>query len=475
MDKKDIKESMWDHVKSIWTSLPEAIKLIATLLSIVIAVKALFPAAVVGINNFDASPEIIEPGGASVLSWGVSGADNITLEPGVGPVSSNGSLSVSPSETTAYKLTATGKGKEKVAICTVTVNKGSDEPLIISSFDASPDSIKPGESAVLNWHVTGVSNVTIEPDIGVTEPTGTLNVTPASTTTYKLTASNGDKDDAAYCTIAIEENAATSENVTQPELPSSEESLTPQEDTVAQENPISEESPAPEENTAPGENSGSQENTGSQENQASQGNLPSIDSFNAVPDAIEQGDNSDLTWSVSGASKVSIEPEIGTVGPAGSQRISPDETTTYTLTATNEFGSVDATRVVSVQEASAPASEGQVSTPSPESISTPEQLSPADGTVFDNSISGIKLEWRSVPGATGYTVEIDEYNPVSGLWLSESTGTRIESGITATSYSFEPQVKASGRWRVWAVGSDGQESEKSSWWNFDYTTESSGA
>ncbi|RXA15586.1 hypothetical protein EQO05_14785 [Methanosarcina sp. MSH10X1] len=467
MDKKDIKESMWDHLKSIWASLPEAIKLIATLLSIAIAVKALFPATVVGINNFDASPEIIEPGGASVLSWGVSGADNITLEPGIGPVSSNGSLSVSPSETTTYKLTATGKGKEKVAVCTVTVNKDSQEPLIISSFDASPDSINPGESAILNWHVAGVSNVTIEPDIGVTEPTGTLNVSPASTTTYKLIASNGDKEDAIYCTVAVEENTATSGNVSQSELPLAEESLTPEKEEAVQENPI------PEESTAPPENSNSQENSAPQESQAPREKLPSIGSFNAIPDTIGQGESSSLTWSVSGASKVSIEPEIGTVGLTGSQHIFPGETTTYTLTATNEFGSVDATKIVSVKEASAPAAQEPVSAPSPELISTPEQLSPADGTVFDNSTSGITLEWRAVPGAANYAVEIDQYDSGSGLWLSESAGSGIESGITTTSYSFEPPLKTPFRWRVWAVSSEGQESEKSGWWNFDYAAESS--
>lgn len=113
MDKEDSKKSMWDHVKSMWSSLPEAIRLIATILSIAIALKALFPVAALEISGFNADPEIIEPGGSSVLSWEVSGADNITIEPGIGPVSSNGSLSVSPSETTAYKLTATDKGKGK--------------------------------------------------------------------------------------------------------------------------------------------------------------------------------------------------------------------------------------------------------------------------------------------------------------------------------------------------------------------------
>ena len=63
----------------------------------------------------------------------------------------------------------------------------------------------------MNWHVAGASNVTIEPDIGVAEPTGTLSVSPAKTTTYKLTASNGDKKDVAYCTVTVEDNLTSPE------------------------------------------------------------------------------------------------------------------------------------------------------------------------------------------------------------------------------------------------------------------------
>ncbi|HET8687840.1 MAG TPA: hypothetical protein VFM18_14455, partial [Methanosarcina sp.] len=355
MDKEDSQNSILDQIKSAWSSLPELLKLIGTILSIAIALKVLFPAAVLEISNFNAGPEIIGPGGSSVLSWGVSGADNVTIEPGIGPVGSNGSLSVSPSETTTYKLIATGKGKEKVALCTVTVNEGSQEPLIISSFDASPDTIKPGETAVLNWHVAGVSNVTIKPDIGVAEPTGTLNISPASTTTYKLTASNGNKEDTAYCTVAVETNPVSSENVSSSTLPSAKESLKSQENSI------------------PEDNSGSQDNSAAQKNQASQESLPSISSFNANPDAIGKGESSNLVWSVSAASKVSIEPGIGTVGLTGSQRIFPDKTTTYTLTATNEFGSVDATKIVLVQESSVPTSQKPVSTSPDSPTSTPEQ------------------------------------------------------------------------------------------------------
>jgi hypothetical protein len=382
MDKEDNQNSIWDKIKSLWNSLPELIKLIGTILSIVIALKALLPAAVLEISNFDASPEIIEPGGSSVLNWDVSGSDNITIEPGIGAVSSNGSLSVSPSENTTYKLIATGKGDKKVALCAVTVNEGSQGPLLISSFDANPDSITPGESAVLNWHVAGVPNVTIEPDIGVAEPTGTLNVSPASTTTYKLTASNGDKEDKAYCTVTVEGNAASAENVSSSSLQSGEEKPASQENTVPQENTASFQ-----ENTTSKENTASPENTTSKENTASKENLPSIGSFNSNPDTIGEGDSSNLMWSVSAASKVSIEPGIGTVGLTGNQRIFPSKTTTYTLTATNEFGIVTATKVILVQKSSASTSQESASTSSRSPTSTQGKLSPANETELNNSSS----------------------------------------------------------------------------------------
>ena len=369
MDKRDSKKSIFDRIKSLWNSLPGFVRFIGTLLGIIIAVKALIPAAAVEINHFGASPEVIGPGDTSILSWGVSGANSVTIEPGIGAVSSKGSLSVSPLQTTTYKLIISGKGEDKTASCTVTVKK--DAPLI-TSFDASPNSIKAGESAVLNWHVAGASNVTIEPDIGAGMPSGTSSASPAKTTTYKLTASNGDKKDVAYCTVTVEDNL-----------------------------------------------------TSQKTNLTNQGSLPAINFFNANPDMISKGESSNLTWSVSSATKISIDPGIGTVGLTGSQRIFPNQNTTYTLTATNEFGSVDATKVVYVQESSASTSSAQVSS---KTLSAPKQLLPANGTVFDNSTSGTTLEWTAVSGAANYTVEIDAYDSNSNSWLSESAGSSIIPG-----------------------------------------------
>ncbi len=241
MDKKDSKKSIFDRIKSLWNSLPGAVRFIGTLLGIIIAVKALMPAAAMEINHFGASPEIIDPADTSILSWGVSGANSVTIEPGIGAVSSSGSLSVSPSQTTTYKLIISGKGEDKTAFCTVTVKNNSP---LVTSFDASPNSIKAGESAVLNWHVAEASKVTIEPGIGAVEPTGTSPISPAKTTTYKLIASNGGKKDMAYCTVTVEDNLTSPKD----DLISPKDNLTSHEGNLttpqgnppfSQDNPIS--------------------------------------------------------------------------------------------------------------------------------------------------------------------------------------------------------------------------------------------
>lgn len=447
MEKKDSGKSALDHVRALWKSLPEALKLLGTILSIAIALKVLFPASALGINSFDAGPEIIEPGESAVLSWDVSGATNVTIEPDIGTVNSNGSVSVAPSETTTYKLIASDDGNEKVAMCTVTLE---EKDLLISSFAASPNSIKPGESAVLNWHVSGGSKVTIEPDIGTVEPAGTLDVSPSTTTSYKLTASNDDKEDVAYCTVTVEESP----------LPPKENLSSEEENTSSStENlPASEDERVSEDKTTSEDEQVSEDETTSEDKLTSE-DLPSIVSFTADPDAIAEGESSNLSWSVSGATEVSIDQGIGAVSLTGNQRIFPEETTTYTLTATNGKGSVTASKVIYVEEPS--------TTTTPVEIVTPEQVSPVSGEVFDNSTSEAVLKWNTVSGAASYTVEIDPYDSSTDQWLSESSGSSLVSDLSGTSYSFEfLEGVDQYRWRVWAVSSEGEESVKSGWWTF---------
>lgn len=80
-------------------------------------------------------------------------------------------------------------------------------------------------------------------------------------------------------------------------------------------------------------------------------NPPTINYFNAEPPTISAGQYSTLVWDVSGASRISIDQNIGNVASSGSRDVNPSRTTVYTLTATNNAGvSVTATATVTVTE-----------------------------------------------------------------------------------------------------------------------------
>lgn len=75
---------------------------------------------------------------------------------------------------------------------------------------------------------------------------------------------------------------------------------------------------------------------------------PVINSFNSSPGSINSGDSATLSWDVSNAVTVSIDPEIGNVSLNGNRMVSPTTTTNYTLTATNAVGTQKATAQVVV-------------------------------------------------------------------------------------------------------------------------------
>lgn len=81
---------------------------------------------------------------------------------------------------------------------------------------------------------------------------------------------------------------------------------------------------------------------------------PVINSFNASPGSISPGQSSTLSWNVSGAATVSIDPGIGNVSLSGNRVVFPTTTTTYTLTATNAVGNVTATAQITVSPGAVP-------------------------------------------------------------------------------------------------------------------------
>ena len=74
----------------------------------------------------------------------------------------------------------------------------------------------------------------------------------------------------------------------------------------------------------------------------------------ANPTTINRGDATTLSWSSTNATQLTISPEVGAVAPEGSTKVTPSESTTYTVTASGPGGTADATVRVTVGAAPPP-------------------------------------------------------------------------------------------------------------------------
>ena len=74
-----------------------------------------------------------------------------------------------------------------------------------------------------------------------------------------------------------------------------------------------------------------------------------INNFQVTPNIIQVGGTANLTWDVVGAIVVNIDNGIGTVSLNGTRIIQPEQTTTYTLTASNATHIINATTKIIVE------------------------------------------------------------------------------------------------------------------------------
>jgi hypothetical protein len=140
------------------------------------------------INVFSAIPGSIAFGGSSKLTWDVSDATAVSINPGVGTVAGSGNTTVFPGTTTDFILTATNATGAVSASTQVAVFTIIGLP-VINHFTASPPSLIVG-SSTLSWNISNASAISITPGIGPVGSAGTTSVSPAATTHYTLTASN---------------------------------------------------------------------------------------------------------------------------------------------------------------------------------------------------------------------------------------------------------------------------------------------
>ena len=153
------------------------------------------------IVSFVATLEPDTPGGETYeLSWMTNHATRVTIDNGVSASARNGSVTVMPSRTTTYTLTAIGLG----GAVTETVTADVVPRPSINQFETDDDMIVSGESTNLIWTTGSADSVTItdnDPDTVDEDLYAGLSVSssqrvePTATTgnrtiTYTLTVKN---------------------------------------------------------------------------------------------------------------------------------------------------------------------------------------------------------------------------------------------------------------------------------------------
>jgi hypothetical protein len=131
-------------------------------------------------------------GQPSVIAWTTKNAVSATLNGA--RVALNGSLTVTPTATTTYKIIATGStGTTDWGSATVTVTT-APTGRVAAGASASPTAIVSGQSAFITWTTKNAVSATLNGTAVALN--GSLAVRPTMTTTYKIvaTGSNGTTD-----------------------------------------------------------------------------------------------------------------------------------------------------------------------------------------------------------------------------------------------------------------------------------------
>jgi hypothetical protein len=246
---------------------------------------------------------------------------------------------------------------------------------VINSFSINPNNMYSGQSARLTWSVTGATSASINPEVGSVPLTGTRDVSPGSTISYVLTASNS----AGNSTASVTLNVTTSKNPVITVFAANPASIKAGEESMltwevlsatsinvsqgiggvaakgsAKITPTATTTYTLMANNAYGSAtrditvSIDTSNISGTEKSTITPTPPVINSFSASQSYITLGDNITLNWSVTGARSLSISPDIGTVTSSGWTMVIPTTTTEYTLSATNTFGTTTAKSGVTV-------------------------------------------------------------------------------------------------------------------------------
>ena len=106
-----------------------------------------------------------------------------------------------------------GDWSEEVS-STVIVSEAAVAAPVVNAFGADPGSIVEGESSTLSWDVSGAATVSIDHRVGSVALTGSRTISPGTTTSYTLTATNATGALIAVATVVVSAAPPAEQTVT---------------------------------------------------------------------------------------------------------------------------------------------------------------------------------------------------------------------------------------------------------------------
>ena len=374
--------------------------------------------------SISASPGTILLGQSAVLTWSTQGADSVSINNGIGTVEPRGTIVVIPFRTTTYTLSAVSADGKTEKSVTITVVHSEGAPTV--SITATPMTIQPGGESLLSWSSSNAYSAIIDNGIGNVPVNYSITVQPAATTVYTIHAIGPGGTSTASVTINVM-SAAPSTNIT-----ANPTSIKPGETSLLEWSYANADTVTIEPGIGDGTQLKSTEISpditttyvitaiGPGGTATARVTVIVSDEYNplqahieAVPTQINTGETSLLTWKTNNAARAWIEPDIGDVQLNGSMTVSPLETTTYILHATqNGDTSMDSVTVNVISYL-----------PEVSIVAEKETIKPYETTV---------LTWKT---QNADSVEIDQ-----GIGSVSTNGSIEISPVVTTTYT----IKATG-------------------------------
>jgi hypothetical protein len=329
-----------------------------------VTVAVAVPSAPPIITSFTASTTNITAGQPVTLKWSTRGATSASIDKGIGAVPVSGMQIVQPLSTTVYTLTAENEGgqvKSQVTIYIPITGQPEIQSFILTTenYTGTSCNVTAGNHVIMSWNVLNASSVSINQGIGTVASNGLIKLYPNAITTWTIMASNPAGAVTAYATCnvttislpTIGAFTITPASIKQGESASLKWSVSGQWD---QSNAITINqnigtvdaygafvvSPSTTTTYTIKAKNGQGTTSASATLTVIPATHPEINSFIASPASIKAGGSATLQWNVSGATSVSVTPNVGAVAQVGNAKVSPAVTTVYTITASNAAGSI---------------------------------------------------------------------------------------------------------------------------------------